>query len=148
MLAFGCAATVSLPDRLDKFVEKTEKEYKDYNEEDWKKSKEEYDAIMAEVEENYDKYSTSEKVRVMKASGRYGVLVLEKEISGATEKVGGVLEKIPETLNEMIDNIDTAAVREGYENIKKGLEGLTESIDTAKLREKIESIIKILTEGE
>lgn len=147
-LLFGCAATVSLPDRLDKFVEKTEKEYKDYNEEDWKKSKEEYDAIMAEVEENYDNYTTSEKIQVMKASGRYGVMVLEKELSGATEKVGGVLEKIPETINEMIDNIDTTAVKEGFENIKKGLEGLTGSIDTAKLREKLESIVKILTEEE
>lgn len=148
LLAFGCAATVSLPDRLDQFVEKTEKEYKNYDENDWKKSREEYDAIMAEVEENYDSYTTEEKIRIVKASGRYGVLMLGKEISGGAEKVGGVLEKIPETINDVIDNIDTTAIREGVENIKKGIEGLTESIDTARLREKLEAIIKIFTEDE
>lgn len=84
----------------------------------------------------------------MKASGRYGVLMLGKEISGGAEKVGGVLEKIPETINDVIDNIDTTAIREGVEDIKKGIEGLTESIDTARLREKLEAIIKIFTEDE
>lgn len=148
MLAFGCAATISLPDRLDKFVDATEKEYKNYNEDDWTKSKEEYDTIMAEIQENYDSYSAAEKIQVMKATGRYGAMVLEKEISGATETVGGVLEKIPETINEMIDNIDTASLRKSVENIKKGLEGLTESIDTARLREKLEAIVKIFTEDE
>ena len=148
LLAFGCATAVSLPDRLDQFVEKTEKEYKNYDENDWKKSREEYDAIMAEVEENYDSYTTEEKIRIVKASGRYGVLMLGKEISGGAEKVGGVLEKIPETINDVIDNIDTTAIREGVENIKKGIEGLTESIDTARLREKLEAIIKIFTEDE
>ena len=34
ILAVGCATTVSLPDRLDNFVEKTEKEYKNYSKED------------------------------------------------------------------------------------------------------------------
>ena len=163
LFAAGCATAVSLPDRLDKFVEKTEKEYKNYTEKDWEKSREEYDALVAEMKENYDSYSTAEKVRTMQAMGRYGTMVLGSEISGASESIGDVLEQIPETINDMIDQIDTAAIRKSVEGIKTGIEGivesidtarirksiegLTQSIDTARLREKLEAVIKIFGGG-
>ncbi len=140
ILAVGCATTVSLPDRLDKFVEKTEKEYKNYTDDDWKKSREEYDALVAEMKENYDSYTTSEKVRTMQAIGRYSTMVLGSEISNASESLGTVLDQIPETINGMIDQIDTASLRKSVEGIKTGIEGIVESIDTAKIRKSIEGI--------
>lgn len=140
VIAVGCATAVSLPDRLDKFVEKTEKEYKNYSEDDWKKSREEYDALVAEMKENYDSYTTSEKVRAMQAIGRYSTMVLGNEITNASESVGSVLEQLPEAINGMIDQIDTASIRKSVEGIKTGIEGLVESIDTARIRKSIEGI--------
>ncbi|MBR5660998.1 MAG: hypothetical protein IKW99_05555 [Bacteroidales bacterium] len=140
ILVIGCATTKSLPERFDEFVEKTEAEYKDYTDEQWSKSKEEYDSLVKEWEENMDSFSTSEKVRVMKAMGRYGAMYLEKEIAGASESLGGVLESIPETINDIIDQIDTAAIRESVDGIKNGVEGIIESIDTARLRKSIEGL--------
>ena len=158
-LLASCAATVSLPDRLDKFVEKTEQEYKNYTEEDWQKSHDEYDALVAEMKKDYDSYSTADKVRMMKAMGRYGAMTVENDISDVSGTIGDVLEKIPETINEMIENIDTAAVRASVDSIKgsindiiesidtarlrKAVEGITQNIDTAKLREKLEALAKI-----
>ena len=46
ILAIGCATTKSLPDRMDEFVEKTEAEYKNYTDEQWAKSKEDYNALV------------------------------------------------------------------------------------------------------
>ena len=159
ILAIGCATTKSLPDRMDEFVEKTEAEYKNYTDEQWAKSKEDYNALVKEWEENMDNFSTSEKVRVMKSMGRYGAMVLEKEVAGASDSLGDILESIPETINDIIDQIDTAAIKESVDGIKNGVEGiiesidtarlrksvegLTQSIDTAKLREKLEALIKI-----
>ena len=159
ILAIGCATTKSLPDRMDEFVEKTEAEYKNYTDEQWAKSKEDYNALVKEWEENMDSFSTSEKVRVMKSMGRYGAMVLEKEVAGASDSLGDILESIPETINDIIDQIDTAAIKESVDGIKNGVEGiiesidtarlrksvegLTQSIDTAKLREKLEALIKI-----
>ena len=140
IFAVGCATTVSLPDRLDIFVEKTEKEYKNYTQEDWEKSRAEYDALVAEMKENYDSYTTSEKVRTMQAIGRYSTMVLGSEISNASESLGTVLDQIPETINGMIDQIDTASLRKSVEGIKTGIEGIVESIDTAKIRKSIEGI--------
>ena len=159
ILAIGCATTKSLPDLMDEFVEKTEAEYKNYTDEQWAKSKEDYNALVKEWEENMDNFSTSEKVRVMKSMGRYGAMVLEKEVTGASDSLGDILESIPETINDIIDQIDTAAIKESVDGIKNGVEGiiesidtarlrksvegLTQSIDTAKLREKLEALIKI-----
>ena len=158
-ITVGCATTMSLPDRLDKFVEKTEKEYKNYDDEDWRKSRGEYDSLVAEFNDNYDSFSTSDKVRTMKAMSRYGAMALEKEISEASGSIGDVLENIPGTLNDIIESIDTTAIRKSADDLKKSvegivesidtarlrksIEGLTENIDTAKLREKLEAIIKI-----
>lgn len=139
-ITIGCATTMSLPDQLDKFVEKTEKEYKNYTEDDWKKSKEEFEALSAQIEENYDSFSTSDKVRSMKAMGKYGSLVLQNEISGASEALGTVLESIPETINGIINDIDTTTIRKGVEDVKSGLEGIIESIDTARLRKSVEGL--------
>lgn len=139
-ITIGCATTMSLPDQLDKFVEKTEKEYKNYTEDDWKKSKEEFEALSAQIEENYDSFSTSDKVRSMKAMGKYGSLVLQNEISGASEALRTVLESIPETINGIINDIDTTAIRKGVEDVKSGLEGIIESIDTARLRKSVEGL--------
>jgi len=140
MITIGCATTASLPDRLDDFVEKTEKEFKNYTEEDWKKSSEQYQALVDEFEENYDSYSTSDKVRAMQAIGRYNTIVLQNSVSGASETLNDVLESIPEAINDIIDNIDTTAIKESVDGIKNGVEGIIESIDTAKLRKSIEGI--------
>jgi len=162
ILTISCATSVSLPDKLDDFVEKTEKEYKNYTEDDWKRSSEEYQALMDEMEKNYDSYSTSEKVRAMQAMARYNKMVLENSLSATSESISDVLESIPEAINDIIDNIDTTAIRESVDSIKTGvegiiesidtaklrksIEGLTQSIDTAKLREKLEAIITIFSE--
>lgn len=159
MLLASCATSKSLPDRLDEFVEKTEKEYKNYTEDDWKKSREEYETLVAEMEENYDSYTTAEKTRTFKAMGKYSSMVLENEVGKASETIGGILESIPEKINDIINNIDTTAIRESVDSVKssisgiiesidterlrKAVEGLTESIDTAKLREKLDALVKI-----
>ena len=137
LLVVGCATASSVPDRLDKFVEKTEKEYKNYTEEDWKKSQEEYDGLVAEWEENYDSYSSSEKTQAMRAMGKYGAMLLEHQLAKASDGVGTILESIPEKINDIINSIDTTAIKENVEGIKEdvetGLNGIIESILGIKL---------------
>lgn len=154
-LAFGCATTASLPDRLDKFVEKTEKECKDYTAEDWNKSRKEYDVLVSEMKDNYDSFTTSEKVQAAKAMSRYGALLVEDGISNAVGSLTDIFDQVPEVINGIIDQIDTTAIRQGIQSIegiiesidtakiRKSLEGMVESVDTAKLRQKLEAVIKM-----
>ena len=72
--------------------------------------------------------------------GKYGSMALGSEISGVSEELGDVLEQLPKTINDMIDQIDTASLRKSVEGIKTGIEGIVESIDTARLRKSIEGL--------
>ncbi len=100
--------------------------------------------------------------------GKYGAMLLEHQLAKASDGVGTILESIPEKINDIINSIDTTAIKENVEGIKedvetglngiiesidtarlrKSIEGITESIDTAKLREKLEALIRIFSGSE
>jgi len=140
-IAFGCATASNAPDRLSKFVEKTEQEYKDYTEEDWKKSREEYDALVEEMKANYENYTTEENLEAAKAMSRYNSMLLENGVAEASESLSGMIEQLPTVINDLIENIDTSAIQQSIKSFGSSLEGLINSIDTAAIRKTIEGVV-------
>lgn len=140
-IAVGCAATKSVPERFDSFVEKTEIEFKDYTEEDWEKSRQEYEGFVEEIKGNYDSYSTSEKVKMAEAMARYNSILLQNGIGNATENLGDLFEQIPEVINGVIKDIDTTAIQQSMDNFGKTIEGILNSIDTGAIRKSVEGIV-------
>lgn len=140
-IAVGCAATKSVPERFDSFVEKTENEFKDYTEADWEKSRKEYEEYVQEIKDNYDSYSTSEKVKMAEAMGRYNSILIQNGIGNATETIGDLFDQIPEVINGVIKDIDTAAIQKTMDNFGKTIESIFNSIDTAAIRKSVEGIV-------
>lgn len=137
----GCASTKSLPERFDSFVEKTENEFKDYTEADWEKSRQEYEGFVQEIKDNYDSYSTSEKVKMAEAIGRYNSILIQNGVGSATESIGDLIDQIPEVINDAIKNIDTVAIKQSMDNLGNTIEGIINSIDTAAIRKSVEGIV-------
>ena len=137
----GCASTKSLPERFDSFVEKTENEFKDYTEADWEKSRQEYDGFVQEIKDNYDSYSTSEKVKMAEAIGRYNSILIQNGVGSATESIGDLIDQIPDVINDAIKNIDTVAIKQSMDNLGNTIEGIINSIDTAAIRKSVEGIV-------
>ena len=137
----GCASTKSLPERFDSFVEKTENEFKDYTEADWEKSRQEYEGFVQEIKDNYDSYSTSEKVKMAEAIGRYNSILIQNGVGSATESIGDLIDQIPEVLNGIINQIDTNAINKGVNDFANTFEGLVNSIDTAAIRQSVEGLV-------
>ena len=140
-LAVGCAANASLPEKIDDFVEKTEEESKNYSAQDWDNSKEAYEALVREFEENSDSFTPEEKSKAVQAMARYNALLIEHGIASASETIGGFLEQIPQVLNGIINQIDTTAINKTVNDYTNTLEGLVNSIDTAAIRQSIEGIV-------
>lgn len=140
-ITVGCASTRSVPERFDEFVEKTENEFKDYSDADWEKSRKEYEEFMKEIKDNYDSYSTSEKVKMAEDMGRYNSILIQNGIGDATETIGDLFEQIPEVINGVIKDIDTAAVKKTMDNFGKTIESIFNSIDTAAIRKSVEGIV-------
>ena len=145
----GCATTANVPERLDRFVDKTENEYRDYSSKDWSKSRETYQNLVDKMDANYSSYSAEKKIKAAAAMSRYNALLFQNEISGFSGSLGNLLEQLPEVINGTIDKIDTASLRKNIEEIKactdtaklrKSLETMIGKIDTAALRKKITAI--------
>ena len=137
----GCASTKSLPERFDSFVEKTENEFKDYTEADWEKSRQEYEGFVQEIKDNYDSYSTSEKVKMAEAIGRYNSILIQNGVGSATESIGDLIDQIPDVINDAIKNIDTVAIKQSMDPLGNTIEGIINSIDTAAIRKSVEGIV-------
>ena len=137
----GCASTKSLPERFDSFVEKTENEFKDYTEADWEKSRQEYEGFVQEIKDNYDSYSTAEKVKMAEAIGRYNSILIQNGVGSASESIGDLIDQIPEVINDAIKNIDTVAIKQSMDNLGNTIEGIINSIDTAAIRKSVEGIV-------
>lgn len=137
----GCASTKSLPERFDSFVEKTENEFKDYTEADWEKSRQEYEGFVQEIKDNYDSYSTSEKVKMAEAIGRYNSILIQNGVGSASESLGDLIDQIPDVINDAIKNIDTVAIKQSMDNLGNTIEGIINSIDTAAIRKSVEGIV-------
>lgn len=137
----GCASTKSLPERFDSFVEKTENEFKDYTEADWEKSRQEYEGFVQEIKDNYDSYSTSEKVKMAEAIGRYNSILIQNGVGSATESIGDLIDQIPDVINDAIKDIDTVAIKQSMDNLGNTIEGIINSIDTAAIRKSVEGIV-------
>lgn len=137
----GCASTKSLPERFDSFVEKTENEFKDYTEADWEKSRQEYEGFVQEIKDNYDSYSTSEKVKMAEAIGRYNSILIQNGVGSASESIGDLIDQIPDVINDAIKNIDTVAIKQSMDNLGNTIEGIINSIDTAAIRKSVEGIV-------
>ena len=137
----GCASTKSLPERFDSFVEKTENEFKDYTEADWEKSRQEYEGFVQEIKDNYDSYSTSEKVKMAEAIGRYNSILIQNGVGSATESIGDLIDQIPDVINDAIKNIDTVAIKQSMDNLGNTIEGIINSIDTAAIRKSVEGLV-------
>lgn len=140
-LAIGCATNASLPEKMDDFVEKTAEESKNYTTEDWEKSRESYEALVQEYNENSDSYTPEEKSKAIQAMARYNALLIENGIASASESLGEILDQIPQVLNEIIEKIDTNAIKNTVNDFTSTLEGLVNSIDTAAIRESVEGIV-------
>ncbi len=140
-LAMGCATNASLPEKMDDFVEKTAEESSSYTSEDWEKSKESYQALVREYEENSDSYSPEEKSKAIQAMARYNALLLENGIASASQTIGDLIDQIPEVLNGIINQIDTNAINKGVNDFANTFEGLVNSIDTAAIRQSVEGLV-------
>ncbi len=106
-LAVGALVFISctslLPARIEKFVDKVEKNAPSYSEADWDKVSDQFTKLMDQYEKSYDKLTKEDRARIDKAVGRYRAIVLksgvkniinsfDKAVKGVLGGVGGFFE--------------------------------------------------------
>ena len=91
----ACATWKNVPERLDKFVDKTEESASDYSQSDWQASKQQYEALISEYSEHEDEYTTEQKALVMKDIGRYHSMLIVNSLRDAIDFLKTMIKILP-----------------------------------------------------
>ena len=96
LLAVSCSIPSKKPiDKLNSHIAKVEREYSNYNQQDWNHANLEFKRIVTNIESNHDKMTKEDKDAAMKAIGRYYGLVAKQGIQDAVQEVQKVFETLP-----------------------------------------------------
>ena len=92
-LTAASCATLRAPAKLERFVDRVERNADRYRPYQWDRVNRQYEALLREYVDNYRMYSIAEKQQAMAAIGRYhGILVdhgIKKGIRSAQAGCGG-----------------------------------------------------------
>lgn len=138
-LSLILACSISIPEKLDRFVDKAELNSSSYDANDWQKSLNQYAELVNEFSLSGKEYSYAEREMVARAMGRYHSLLIKHGVEASAAYIKELKSILPSYLEGLVEGLD-----ENSEEIGKSLEGLFESEELSKaiekLGEKIEGI--------
>lgn len=132
-LGLCSCASMSLPEKLDNFVDRaeiaSENQTNDY---DWQKSQEDFQILLDQFNSSdKKKYSQEEEQMAAKAIGRYHALLIKEGLEKSTD----LLQNLGKIIPEYIDGLATELGKS--EGIIRSLEQL---IDTSAMQSSIEKL--------
>ena len=90
-------------DRLNAHIEKVEKNYKTYSVEEWEQANLEFEAIVTQLEENYETMTIAEREIALKAIGRYYGIATKQGLEYAAQEIQSVFESLPSLVDGFMD---------------------------------------------
>ena len=133
------SCSVSIPEKLDRFVDKAELNSSSYDANDWQKSLNQYAELVNELSSSGKQYSDAEKEMAVRAMGRYHSLLIKNGIEASATYIKELKSILPSYLEGLVEGLD-----ENSDEIGKSLEGLFDSEELYRvldnLGEKLEGI--------
>ena len=133
------SCSVSLPEKLDRFVDKAELNSSSYDANDWQKSLNQYAELVNELSSSGKQYSDVEKEMAARAMGRYHSLLIKNGIEASATYIKELKSILPSYLEGLVEGLD-----ENSDEIGKSLEGLFDNEELYRvldnLGEKLEGI--------
>ena len=108
-------AVMRTPAKLERFVNRVERQADRYTWADWQRANQKYEALVKEYIHNYRNYTTREKQQAMSAIGRYHGLLVDH---GLKESVG-VIGSLGSYVGGLVDILrqDVGAVRDFIQDV-------------------------------
>ena len=121
-LTAASCATLRAPAKLERFVDRVERNADSYRPYQWDRVNRQYEALLREYVDNYRMYSIAEKQQAMAAIGRYhGILVdhgIKKGIGvlgGLGAYAGGLLDLLKQDVGAVSDFLQSVLGLTGNE---------------------------------
>ena len=100
------SATSTLSARIEKYVERVEKNCAQWTPKEWEDSKEQYKKLINEYKQNYDSLTPADRESINKAIGRYNGLYVKFSIGEAGDKLHKIGERIPSLVEGFVSAFD------------------------------------------
>ena len=133
-LTAASCATLRAPAKLERFVDRVERNADRYRPYQWDRVERRYEALLREYTNNYQMYTIAEKQQAMAAIGRYhGILVdhgIKKGIGflgSLGAYAGGLLDLLKQDAGAVEDFLQSV-LGFGKTEIKSALEGLRKQL--------------------
>lgn len=135
-LTAASCATLRAPAKLERLVNRVERNADRYRPYQWERANRQYEALLREYIDNYRTYSISEKQRAMSAIGRYHALLVDHGIKQGI----GFLGSLGSYAGGLLDILrqDTGAVEDFLRNVL--------GLGAAETKSALESLRKRLAE--
>lgn len=97
------ACAFSLTEKITRIADKVTEKGADFTPEQWQKTNAQFEKLVQEYVDNYDKYSTDEKKKVNAAIGKYTATAIKCGVADAAKEVNALLKKIPDSIDAAIE---------------------------------------------
>lgn len=133
-LTAASCATLRAPAKLERLVNRVERNADRYRPYQWERANRQYEALLREYIDNYRTYSISEKQRAMSAIGRYHALLVDHGIKQGIgflgslgSYAGGLLDILRQDVGAVEDflrnvlGLGAAETKSALESLRKRL---------------------------
>lgn len=97
------ACAFSLPDKITQIADKVAAKGADFTPEQWQKTNAQFEKLVKQYVDEYDKFSTDEKKKVNAAIGKYTATAIKCGVADAAKEVNALLKKIPDSVDAAIE---------------------------------------------
>lgn len=97
------ACAFSLPGKITQLADKVAAKGADFTPEQWQKTNAQFEKLVKQYVDEYDKFSTDEKKQVNAAIGKYTATAIKCGVADAAKEINALLKKIPDSVDAAIE---------------------------------------------
>jgi hypothetical protein len=109
ILLFALAATLlsacafSLPGKIAQIADKVAAKGADFTPEQWQKTNAQFEKLVKQYVDEYDKFSAEEKKKANAAIGKYTATAIKCGVADAAKEVNALLKKVPDSVDAAVE---------------------------------------------
>ena len=101
VLVSACA--FSIPDKLAQAADKVAAKGADFTPEQWQTANAQFEKLVKQYVDGYDKFSTDEKKKANAAIGKYTATAIKCGVADVANEVNALLKKIPDSVDAAVE---------------------------------------------
>lgn len=97
------ACGFSLPAKMTRLADKVSSKGADFTPDQWQKTNAQFEKLVQQYVDKYDKFNNDEKKEINAAIGKYTAAALKCGVNDAVKQINSILKGIPDSVNAALE---------------------------------------------